>query len=58
MLIRGTMTGKHSPAGFPTMKTLELLAGLRQAGVSALGQASKRESLILTVTVALSEGQS
>lgn len=40
------------------MKTLELLAGLRQAGVSALGQASKRESLILTVTVALSEGQS
>ena len=49
----GTVAGKGGPPGFPTLKTLELEAELKNAGVNVLGQASKKASLILTVKVSL-----
>jgi hypothetical protein len=45
------LVGKGSPPGFPTLRNLEVTAKLKMAGVMALGQPSKRESLILTVEV-------
>lgn len=50
----GTSSGRGSPAGFPTLKTLPVVPSLKAVGVSILGQGSKRESLVLTLSVSFS----
>lgn len=52
-LVPGTVVGPGAPAGFPTLKTLEVRPELKMAGVNVLGQPSRKESLILTVVVCL-----
>lgn len=47
----GTRTGLGGPSGFPTFKTLPVTAQLKNAGVNLLGQASKKESLVLSLAV-------
>ncbi|KIY96312.1 5'-3' exoribonuclease 1 [Monoraphidium neglectum] len=49
-LVKGTLTGKKNPPGFPTLKTMKLVgAELKMAGVTVFGNPSKKESLILTL---------
>lgn len=50
-LFPGTNTGPKSPAGFATLKTLQLSADVRMAGVAVFGRPSGKESLILKVKV-------
>lgn len=50
-VMAGTKLGVGSPAGYPTLKTLVVTAALQHAGVEVFGQGSKKESLILQVTV-------
>ena len=50
-LVLGTIAGKGGPPGFPTLKTLDVRGQLQVAGVEVLGLASKRESLVLHITV-------
>jgi hypothetical protein len=47
-LVPGT---KRLSAGYPTLRTLSVAPELRHAGVEVLGQASKKESLVLAVKV-------
>lgn len=50
----GTQTGPGSPAGFETLKTLQVMADVRMAGVAVFGRPSGKESLILKVKVRIS----
>jgi len=50
----GTQTGPGSPAGFETLKTLQVTADVRMAGVAVFGRPSGKESLILKVKVRIS----
>ena len=43
-------TRRFSP-GYPTLRTLAVSPALRPVGVEVLGQASKKDSLVLTVKV-------
>ena len=45
------LQGEGGPPGYPTLRTLVVEPELRAAGVDVLGQASKKESLILKVKV-------
>ena len=47
----GTKAGPDSPAGFATLKTLQVSPDVRQAGVAVFGRPSGKESLILKVKV-------
>jgi Exoribonuclease Xrn1 D1 domain len=47
----GTKSGPESPAGFATLKTLQVSPDVRQAGVAVFGRPSGKESLILKVKV-------
>jgi hypothetical protein len=51
VLVRGTTQGKAGPPGFPTLKTVESTCHLAAVGIDVLGQASKKESLIITLAV-------
>lgn len=49
-LVKGTLTGKKNPPGFPTLRTMKLVsAELKMIGANVFGTASRKESLVLTL---------
>jgi 5'-3' exoribonuclease 1 len=46
-VVAGTKTGAGAPGGFATLRTLAVRGELRLAGVTVLGQPSKKESMIV-----------